>query len=182
MVVSLTFTLPDATATQQLGLILGQVLPAGSTLILEGDLGRGKTTLVQGIGRGLGITDSVDSPTFTLINEYTEGRLPLYHLDLYRLQPNDVTALNLESYWEGIEYPPGIMAIEWAERLIYKPQTYLEIRLRDRLDPSISNDDLESDRGRYVDLTSIGGFDLTEIQSAWAKKYPLPMQERGLGS
>lgn len=167
MVVSLTFSLPDATATQQLGLILGQILPAGSTLLLEGDLGRGKTTLVQGIGRGLGITEPVDSPTFTLINEYTEGRLPLYHLDLYRLQPTDVTALNLESYWEGIEYPPGIMAIEWAERLPYKPPTYLEIRLRDRLDPSLPNDELESDQGRYVDLNSIGGFDLTAIQAAW---------------
>ena len=167
MVVSLTFSLPDATATQQLGLILGQVLPAGSTLLLEGDLGRGKTTLVQGIGRGLGITDSVDSPTFTLINEYTEGRLPLYHLDLYRLQPNDVTALNLESYWEGIEYPPGIMAIEWAERLPYKPPTYLEIQLRDRLDPALPNDEPEIDQGRYVDLNSIGGFDLTAIETAW---------------
>lgn len=179
MVVSLTFSLPDATATQQLGLILGQVLPAGSTLLLEGDLGRGKTTLVQGIGRGLGITESIDSPTFTLINEYTEGRLPLYHLDLYRLQPNDVTALNLESYWEGIEYPPGIMAIEWAERLPYKPPTYLLMQLRDRLAPSSPDEELERDQGRYVDLTSVGGFDLTEIQSAWAKKYPLPVRKEG---
>jgi tRNA threonylcarbamoyladenosine biosynthesis protein TsaE len=98
-------------------------------ILLEGDLGSGKTTLVQGIGEGLGITDPIVSPTFTLINEYPEGRLPLYHLDLYRLQPQEVVALNLESYWEGIEFPLGIVAIEWAQRLPDKPHSYLKISL-----------------------------------------------------
>ncbi len=69
------------------------------------------------------------SPTFTLINEYTEGRLPLYHLDLYRLAAQEVAALNLESYWEGVEVTPGIVAVEWAERLPYKPDSYLTISL-----------------------------------------------------
>ncbi|KAB8333932.1 tRNA (adenosine(37)-N6)-threonylcarbamoyltransferase complex ATPase subunit type 1 TsaE [Scytonema tolypothrichoides VB-61278] len=121
--------LADTTATQKLGITVGQSLNAGNVILLEGDLGAGKTTLVQGIGEGLGITDLIVSPTFTLINEYTQGRLPLYHLDLYRLEPNEVAALNLETYWEGIEVTPGIVAIEWAERMPYKPESYLSVRL-----------------------------------------------------
>ncbi len=121
--------LADAEATRLLGIKLGQSLVAGSVLLLEGNLGSGKTTLVQGIGEGLGVTESIVSPTFTLINEYIQGRLPLYHLDLYRLQSVEVTQLNLESYWTGTEYPLGIVAIEWAERLIVKPQIYLQLHL-----------------------------------------------------
>ena len=121
--------LADAVATRSLGIALGQSLNFGSTILLEGDLGAGKTTLVQGIGFGLGITESIVSPTFTLINEYAEGRLPLYHLDLYRLEPREVATLNLETYWEGVEVTPGIVAIEWAERMPYKPDSYLNVRL-----------------------------------------------------
>ncbi|MBE9051344.1 tRNA (adenosine(37)-N6)-threonylcarbamoyltransferase complex ATPase subunit type 1 TsaE [Nostocales cyanobacterium LEGE 11386] len=121
--------LADAEATLNLGITLGQTLTAGSVILLEGDLGAGKTTLVQGIGQGLGINESIVSPTFTLINEYTQGRLPLYHLDLYRLEPPEVVALNLETYWEGIEVIPGIVAIEWAERMPYKPDSYLNLVL-----------------------------------------------------
>jgi tRNA threonylcarbamoyladenosine biosynthesis protein TsaE len=121
--------LKDADATLNLGIKLGQTLIPGSVILLEGDLGAGKTTLVQGIGQGLGITDPIVSPTFTLINEYSEGRLPLYHLDLYRLEPQEVSALNLDIYWEGVEVTPGIVAIEWAERMPYKPSIYLQLHL-----------------------------------------------------
>ncbi|WP_414569535.1 tRNA (adenosine(37)-N6)-threonylcarbamoyltransferase complex ATPase subunit type 1 TsaE [Nostoc sp. CCY 9925] len=121
--------LADTEATLRLGITLGESLLPGSVILLEGDLGTGKTTLVQGIGKGLGITEPIVSPTFTLINEYTEGRLPLYHLDLYRLEPQEVLSLNLESYWEGVEVTPGIVAIEWAERMPYKPNSYLSISL-----------------------------------------------------
>lgn len=145
-----TIFLADAEATRSLGLSLGQSLPAGSVILLEGDLGAGKTTLVQGIGEGLGITDSIVSPTFTLINEYLEGRLPLYHLDLYRLEPEEVTALNLESYWEGVEFDLGIVAIEWAERLSYKPQRYLSICLN-----------YSVDTGRQASLIPVGNFDIS---------------------
>lgn len=144
-----TISLADAEATRSLGVLLGQCLPAGSVILLEGDLGSGKTTLVQGIGEGLGITESIVSPTFTLINEYTEGRLPLYHLDLYRLQPEEVAALHLETYWEGVEVPPGIVAIEWAERLQYKPPSYLRVCLS-----------YQGDCDRRVDLFGIGEFQL----------------------
>ncbi|MBE9208338.1 tRNA (adenosine(37)-N6)-threonylcarbamoyltransferase complex ATPase subunit type 1 TsaE [Nostoc sp. LEGE 06077] len=121
--------LADVQATLYLGRKLGQTLTPGSVLLLEGDLGAGKTTLVQGIGQGLGITESIVSPTFTLINEYNQGRIPLYHLDLYRLEAQEVAALNLESYWEAMEVEPGIVAIEWAERMPYQPESYLRLRL-----------------------------------------------------
>ncbi|MEM6452325.1 MAG: tRNA (adenosine(37)-N6)-threonylcarbamoyltransferase complex ATPase subunit type 1 TsaE [Cyanobacteria bacterium P01_D01_bin.105] len=120
--------LPNIQATQALGRSLGEQLPAGSVLLLKGDLGTGKTTLVQGLGKGLGISD-IDSPTFTLINEYTSGRLPLYHIDLYRLSETEADAMHLETYWEGEEVEPGIVAIEWSERLKYLPPEPIELAL-----------------------------------------------------
>jgi tRNA threonylcarbamoyladenosine biosynthesis protein TsaE len=121
--------LPDASATQQLGMDLGKSLTAGSVLLLTGNLGSGKTTLVQGLALGMNIEDPIVSPTFTIINEYFSGRLPLYHLDLYRLNNAEVDELHLESYWLGLETEPGIVAIEWAERLSYLPDDYLWIEL-----------------------------------------------------
>ncbi|MDJ0678157.1 MAG: tRNA (adenosine(37)-N6)-threonylcarbamoyltransferase complex ATPase subunit type 1 TsaE [Calothrix sp. MO_167.B42] len=121
--------LKNAEATHQLGIYFGKSLGALSILLLEGDLGAGKTTLVQGIGKGLNINEPIVSPTFTLINEYTQGRIPLYHLDLYRLNTPEVANLNLETYWEGIEFTPGIVAIEWAERMPYKPHSYISLYL-----------------------------------------------------
>ena len=119
---AITLQLPHAQATQRLGSQLGQCLPPGTVLLLAGNLGAGKTTLVQGLGAGLGIPDTIDSPTFTLINEYLSGRIPLYHVDLYRLSPQETDNLYLETYWEGLEVELGILAIEWAERLEYLPQ------------------------------------------------------------
>ena len=121
--------LPDAYATQLLGIDLGKSLTAGSVLLLTGDLGSGKTTLAQGLAQGLGIVDPIVSPTFTIINEYFSGRLPLYHLDLYRLTSAEVDNLQLESYWLGLETELGIVAIEWAERLSYLPANYIRIEL-----------------------------------------------------
>ena len=124
-----TILLRNAQSTQDLGYLLGKHLPPGSVLLLFGNLGSGKTTLVQGIGKGLNISEPIVSPTFTLINEYLSGRLPLYHLDLYRLDPTQVDAIYPEIYWEGIEVSPGITAIEWSQRLLTKPSSYLEIEL-----------------------------------------------------
>lgn len=151
--------LPDAAATQELGMQLGQTLPAGTVLLLKGDLGSGKTTLVQGIGAGLGITDAIDSPTFTLINEYQGGRLPLYHLDLYRLQSQEAAALYPETYWEGNEVEPGIVAIEWAERLLYLPSEYVSLQLT-----------YDASAGRQVELRAIGqSKELTKITAQLAQ-------------
>jgi tRNA threonylcarbamoyladenosine biosynthesis protein TsaE len=121
--------LADAKATKMLGVELGKSLTAGSVLLLTGDLGSGKTTLVQGLAQGMGIDDSIVSPTFTIINEYSGARLPLYHLDLYRLTPAEVDDLQLESYWLGLETELGIVAIEWAERLSHLPSDYIQIEL-----------------------------------------------------
>jgi tRNA threonylcarbamoyladenosine biosynthesis protein TsaE len=139
----ISITLPNAAATRHLGIALGRSLPPGSILLLEGDLGSGKTSLVQGIGEGLGITEPISSPTFVLLNEYPEGRIPLYHLDLYRLQPSEVDELYLENYWEGIEVPLGIVAIEWAERLGYLPSDYLKLQW------------IHADMGRVINVTAV---------------------------
>lgn len=135
--------LPDAEATRLLGVRLGKTLEPGSVILLQGDLGSGKTTLVQGIGEGLDISETIDSPTFTLINEYLGGRLPLYHLDLYRLDGPEVSDLHLETYWEGQEVEPGIVAIEWSNRLLDRPAFYLQICLT-----------YDAQAGRQATLTS----------------------------
>ena len=121
--------LPNLQATHDLGVRLGKTLKSGTVLLLTGDLGTGKTSLVQGIGVGLGIVETLESPTFTLLNEYHDGRVPLYHLDLYRLTPPEVAELYLEGYWDGTEAPLGIMAIEWCDRLPYLPDRYLSLTL-----------------------------------------------------
>ena len=112
--------------TFQVGAVIGQTLPAGSVVCLYGDLGAGKTKLTQGIGSGLGVKEPINSPTFTLINLY-QGRLPLYHLDLYRLvEPEELEELG----WEDYIYGEGIAVIEWPEKLHGQlPASYLKIRL-----------------------------------------------------
>ncbi len=149
-------TLQGANATRSLGAHLGEILPAGSVLLLSGDLGSGKTTLIQGLGEALGITDAIASPTFTLICEYLEGRIPLYHFDLYRLEPSQVGGLQPELYWEGVEVEPGIVAIEWADRLPYLPTNYLAVNLAY---PKINAEDSDLEYpSRQVTLQAIGDF------------------------
>ena len=103
---------PEATAA--LGETWGRDAQSGLVIGLTGDLGAGKTQLVKGIARGLGVTMRVHSPTFTLVNEYAGGRLPLFHLDLYRLETRaQITGAGLEEYFHE---PGGVAVIEWAER------------------------------------------------------------------
>jgi tRNA threonylcarbamoyladenosine biosynthesis protein TsaE len=147
--------LPNLEATLDFGCLLGEHLSPGSTLLLNGNLGAGKTTLVQGIGRGLGIEEPIVSPTFTLINEYLDGRIPLYHLDLYRLEPSQIDSLHPEIYWLGEEVEPGITAIEWSQRLPVKPSDYIKIELLGSLDYRQAN--LES-YGQTSDLKFIENF------------------------
>ena len=100
-------------ATQLLGEAWGRDAASGLVIYVGGDLGAGKTQLAKGIARGLGFAGRVHSPTFALINHYEGGRLPLYHLDLYRLQNADeVIGAGLEEYFR----PQGVTFIEWAER------------------------------------------------------------------
>ena len=146
---SLQIALREHQATEKLGYLLGKYLPANSIILLKGELGAGKTTLVQGIGKGLAIAESIVSPTFTLVNEYLTGRLPLYHLDLYRLSTEQVATIYPEIYWEGIEVEPGITAIEWSERLTDPPRDYLEIILT-----------YDQKQGRQATLKLFGSNDL----------------------
>ena len=114
MLVEWAVTTHSAAETQALAERLAEGLIAGDVLWLSGDLGAGKTTFSQGLGRGLGIHVPINSPTFVLIREYL-ARLPLYHIDLYRLDnPRDIAALGLNDYLDG----DGVCAIEWAERLV----------------------------------------------------------------
>lgn len=99
--------------TLAFGETLGGCLQPGDIVLLCGDLGSGKTTLTQGICRGLGMKDYIRSPTFTLINEY-QGRIPIYHVDLYRLESvKEIEALGLEEIFFG----NGVSIVEWAEKL-----------------------------------------------------------------
>ncbi|MCU0580468.1 MAG: tRNA (adenosine(37)-N6)-threonylcarbamoyltransferase complex ATPase subunit type 1 TsaE, partial [Desulfobacterota bacterium] len=111
-------------ATETLGERLASCLQPGDVVALSGELGAGKTCLVRGLARGLGVDDVlVASPSFTLLHEY-EGRLPLYHLDCYRLaDPEAMAELGLDDYFQG----GGVLAIEWAERVPYLPEERLEV-------------------------------------------------------
>ena len=130
-----TFELVSHTAeqTRELGARLGRLARAGDLILLHGDLGAGKTTLTQGIARGLGIAGSVQSPTFTLVAEHdgvgADGRpLRLYHLDLYRLSgAADLDSFGFEDY---LAPPDGLAVVEWPERAAGRlPDEYLLVRL-----------------------------------------------------
>jgi tRNA threonylcarbamoyladenosine biosynthesis protein TsaE len=108
-----TFISHGPAETEALGERWGRNAQRGLVIGLSGDLGAGKTQLVKGLARGLGITARVHSPTFTLVNEYGGGRLKLFHLDLYRLETRkQILSAGLEEYLQ----PDGVAVIEWAER------------------------------------------------------------------
>ena len=102
----------SASETLALGEKLGKAAAPGQIYTLNGDLGVGKTVLTQGFAKGLGITEAVNSPTFTIIQEYTEGRLPFYHFDVYRIGDiEEMEEIGYDDYFFG----QGICLIEWAE-------------------------------------------------------------------
>ncbi len=109
-----TFISHSPAETEALGEEWGRTAQRGLVIALSGDLGAGKTQLVRGLARGLGVTTRVHSPTFTLVNEYSGGRLKLFHLDLYRLEtPDQIHSAGIEEFLQ----PDGVAVIEWAERL-----------------------------------------------------------------
>ena len=123
-----TFCTYSPEETQAIGVQIGQTLKPGDVVALIGELGAGKTCLTQGIARGVGIhaDQLVNSPSYTLINEY-EGKIPIYHIDLYRLKSlEEILDLGVEEYLEG----NGICIIEWADGMLnLLPENYLQITI-----------------------------------------------------
>ena len=118
--------------TFQAGKRLGEQAGKGQVYCLDGDLGVGKTVFTQGFAKGLGIQSDVNSPTFTIIQQYEEGRLPLYHFDVYRI--GDISEMD-EIGYEDCLYGEGVCLIEWAslvEEII--PETAIEIRIEKDLE------------------------------------------------
>ena len=113
--------------TFELGKKIGETAKPGQVYTLNGDLGVGKTVFTQGVASGLGITEAVSSPTFTIVQVYEEGRLPFYHFDVYRISdPEEMYEIGFEEYIEG----EGVCFIEWAnliEELL--PEQYTEIHI-----------------------------------------------------
>ncbi len=119
------FTINDLEATAAFAKIIGEVAEPGDNLVLTGDLGAGKTTMTKGIALGLGIEQLIKSPTYTIIREYTNGRMPLYHMDVYRVEYG-AEDLGLDDYFEG----DGLCVIEWGNLLEASlPEDYLELIL-----------------------------------------------------
>lgn len=129
--------------TNKFGIKLGKLLGAGDVVCLNGELGAGKTTLTKSIGLGLGVDDYITSPTFSLINEY-EGRYPVYHFDVYRLEnTEELYDLGFDEYFYG----RGVSIIEWADRI----QSFLP---EERIVLAIENtDDLDE---RKINITIFG--------------------------
>ena len=122
----------NAKETFCLGEKIGQQALSGQVYTLNGDLGVGKTVFTQGVAKGLGITEPVNSPTFTIIQEYEEGRLPFYHFDVYRM--GDVEEMD-EIGYEDYIYGEGVSLIEWAnliEEIL--PEHYTEIKIEKDLE------------------------------------------------
>ncbi|AVX21402.1 MAG: tRNA (adenosine(37)-N6)-threonylcarbamoyltransferase complex ATPase subunit type 1 TsaE [Bacillota bacterium] len=145
---------PETTAL--LGEWLGQAAEAGLIVFLQGDLGAGKTHFAQGVARGLGITEPVNSPTFTIINEY-RGRLPFYHMDLYRLtEPEEGLMLGIEEYWYG----DGVSLVEWPERLEeYWPTHFLQVEIQYGTE----------ENQRYITVTAFGALP-ARVLACWRQK------------
>ena len=100
--------------TENVGQALGRVLMPGTVLAYEGDLGAGKTAFTRGLARGLGATEQVTSPTYTIVNEYLSGRMPLFHFDMYRLSSaDDLWDIGWEDYLDR----NGVCAVEWSENV-----------------------------------------------------------------
>ncbi len=139
------WTTENPAQTRALGQWLAQRLEPGDVLVLQGDMGAGKSELTRGIAKGLGIDGPIPSPTFTILQAYDSGRLPLYHFDWYRIQdPEELYELSMEEYLYG----NGVAVVEWpgrAEEVL--PATYLELTLAP-----------EGEAGREITAQPVGGF------------------------
>ena len=119
--------------TEAVGVALGKILKPGTVLAYEGDLGAGKTAFTRGLARGLGCTDMVTSPTYTIVNEYLSGRMPLFHFDMYRLRSSDDL---FDIGWEDYLERGGVCAVEWSENVADAMEDAIRIRIEKTGDES----------------------------------------------
>ena len=134
-------TTHSADETQALGQKLASRLAPGDVIAYFGDLGAGKTAFTRGLAQGLGITDTVTSPTYTIVNEYLSGRIPLFHFDMYRLSSSDEL---FDIGWEDYLSRGGVCAVEWSENV--------EDALQDAIRVTIEKDADEPDT-RHITIT-----------------------------
>ena len=120
--------------TQRVGAALAKTLCGGEVIAFLGDLGAGKTAFTRGLAEGLGVTDAVTSPTYTIVNEYLTGRLPLFHFDMYRLGSSEEL---FDIGWEDYLARGGVCAVEWSENV----QDALEAPITVRIDRVPDGDD-----------------------------------------
>ena len=141
----------SAAETRALGAKLAAFLQPGDTLLLQGDLGAGKSEFARGVARGLGITGPVPSPSFTILNAYDEGRLPLYHFDWYRIEdPEEIAQMGMDEMLGG----DGVALIEWSEKAPeWVPERALRVNIR-----------AEDEETREITFTPLGGFPFQEDQ------------------
>jgi len=112
--------------TEEVGQALGEKLTPGTVIAYEGDLGAGKTAFTRGLARGLGAKEQVTSPTYTIVNEYLSGRLPLFHFDMYRLgSSDDLWDIGWEDYLER----GGVCAVEWSENVADALEGAIRVRI-----------------------------------------------------
>ena len=110
----MTYETNSPEETEQLGAALGRIVRPGTVIAYRGDLGAGKTAFTRGLARGLGYPDMVTSPTYTIVNEYLSGRIPLFHFDMYRLRSSDDL---WDIGWEDYLERGGVCAVEWSENV-----------------------------------------------------------------
>lgn len=155
-------------ATIDCGRCLGELLRLGDMVFLEGDIGAGKTTLCKGIALGLGVQDEITSPTFTLISEY-EGRVPLAHMDLYRLQGEaDMLGIGVEDYLRG----DTVVLVEWPGELRNDVDDVLSIHVRTGVGDG--HGELSeagwTESQRFIDCTATGRRSESILQE-WVKRW-----------
>ena len=137
----MTYVTNSPAETEALGQRLAETLQPGDVIAYTGDLGAGKTAFTRGLARGLGITERITSPTFTIVNEYLSGRIPLFHFDMYRLSSSDEL---FDIGWEDYLSRDGVCAVEWSENV--------EDALQDAIRVTIEKDADEPDT-RHITIT-----------------------------
>ena len=122
----MTYLTNSPEQTEKIGAALANILQPGTVLAYRGDLGAGKTAFTRGLARGLGAKDPVTSPTYTIVNEYLSGRLPLFHFDMYRLaSADDLWDIGWDDYLER----GGVCAVEWSENVREAMENPIRVRI-----------------------------------------------------